>query len=216
MSELINLATVAAPRLPAYTQRVAEATVRTQVGGQGVLVPGGFILTATHCLSWDAEHHHPENYITDTITTRDGRRIVTRVAFADPASDLAVLGAWDDQDDLGFGEWYGTVTPLPIAEPQDGTPVHVLTHLGEWMHGEIIEGGSSDGRFEILTDREIPAGTSGGSVVDDVGRVVGVVSVSSVHPHAGGLYKGKHNGTCPAVALALPQWLLKRIHEANE
>jgi hypothetical protein len=201
--------------------RVCEATVRTQCGAQGVLVPGGFILTATHCLTWDADHHHPENLITDTITTRDGRRIRTRVVFADPASDLAVLG-WMDEDDpgaaLALDEWCENVTPLSITEPQDGMPVHVLTHLGEWMHGEIVQSHEMvyyDGRFWIHTDREIPGGTSGGSVVDDKGRVVGVVSVTNVQPEPDGLYQGKHNGTCPAVCLALPQWLLKRIHEAE-
>jgi len=194
--------------------RVCEATVRTQHGAQGVVVLGGFILTATHCLTWDAENHHPLNYITDTITTPDGRRIVTRVVFADPGSDLAVLGPWDDQDDLGFNEWYDTVPPLSITEPRGGTPVHILTHLGEWMHGEIIQSHAlgSDGTFCILTDREIPGGTSGGSVVDDEGRVVGVVSVSTPHPLRG---EGKYafDGCCPAVCFALPQWVMNRIKE---
>ena len=34
-------------------RRVERATVRlVERGGQGVLVPGGFILTATHCINW--------------------------------------------------------------------------------------------------------------------------------------------------------------------
>jgi hypothetical protein len=36
--------------------RVVNATVRiTKLGGQGVLVAGGFILTATHCITWSGE-----------------------------------------------------------------------------------------------------------------------------------------------------------------
>jgi hypothetical protein len=36
--------------------RVMKATVRIdQLGGQGVLVPGSFILTATHCVKWNGE-----------------------------------------------------------------------------------------------------------------------------------------------------------------
>jgi S1-C subfamily serine protease len=139
------------------------------------------------------------------------------VVFADPASDLAVLGPWDDQEPLGFDEWYETVTPLSIAEPFGGTHVHILTHLGEWMHGEIIETGAleDEGTFPILTDREIPSGTSGGSVVDDDGRVVGVVSVSTPQPY-GREGKYAYGGCCPAVSFALPQWLLRRIREAEE
>lgn len=35
---------------------VANATVRISgLVGQGVLVPGGFILTATHCIQWNGE-----------------------------------------------------------------------------------------------------------------------------------------------------------------
>jgi S1-C subfamily serine protease len=203
---------------PVYAHRVTEATIKTQSGAQGVLIPGGFILTATHCLSWDAHYHHPDNYISNTIATRAGQEILTRVVFADPASDLAVLG-WTSDDDpeaaSALEAW--CATPIQISEPLAGTPVHILTHLGEWMRGEIVSDDYSiriDGRFCILTDREIPSGTSGGSVVDDEGRIVGVVSVtvSTPSPHQ----SGKYIGTCPAVCLALPQWVLNRIREEAE
>ena len=85
MSELINL--VAVPAAPVYTQCVAEATVRTEVGAQGVLVPGGFILTATHRLSWDAEHHHPEDLITDTAAGA----VVADVADLTPEAVLLIV-----------------------------------------------------------------------------------------------------------------------------
>ena len=39
----------------ALQQRVADATVRftKAEGGQGVLVSGGVVLTAAHCLDWE-------------------------------------------------------------------------------------------------------------------------------------------------------------------
>ena len=33
-------------------KKVEQATIRTKTGGQGVVVPDGLILTASHCINW--------------------------------------------------------------------------------------------------------------------------------------------------------------------
>ena len=42
------------PLNPKFKERVAAATVRIcGTKSQGVLVPGGYILTAAHCINWE-------------------------------------------------------------------------------------------------------------------------------------------------------------------
>ena len=55
---------------------VINATVRLDnLGGQGVLVPGGFILTAAHCIQWNGEVEMAmvDRFI-ESITTKSGAR----------------------------------------------------------------------------------------------------------------------------------------------
>ena len=77
----------------AYTV-ARSATVRLNIGGgsQGVLVPGGIVLTAMHCIAWDrsaglvlGEHHLVE------VETADRQRFHLEPAFADVVSDMAAL-----------------------------------------------------------------------------------------------------------------------------
>ncbi len=80
--------------------RVAAATVLLpEKGGQGVLVSGGFILTAAHCVDWDFEDelgmmdHHVER-----VDTRDGLSLKVGPCSVDPLTDIAALGALDGEE----------------------------------------------------------------------------------------------------------------------
>lgn len=77
---------------------VAAATARLpRLRGQGVLIPGGKILTAAHCVGWTAEGDMVlgEPFIEPV---RFGPREFKLTPFAvESVCDVAVLGALDDQ-----------------------------------------------------------------------------------------------------------------------
>jgi len=131
----------------AQTARVVNATVHLDgKGGQGVLVAGGFILTAAHCIQWngDGEMTMGDHFI-ETITTKAGAHLRVGPLAADPVSDIAVLGSLDDQDFfddwMEFEEWSEATAAVPLANttPRYRAPldVHVLTHKGKWIEGAI-------------------------------------------------------------------------------
>src|SRR5690242_9920977 len=98
--------------------RVARATVRlTAVGGQGVLVPGGYILTAAHCINWDGRGGmtNGDDYFIEPIETRDGTKLLAGPCAVEPMSDLAVLCSPDSNeygdDWIAFEGWCEATEP---------------------------------------------------------------------------------------------------------
>src|SRR5260221_2969585 len=82
--------------------RVADATVQlTRLGGQGVLVPGGFILTAAHCVDWTVKGNSMGilgDHFLESIETRSGAKFRVRPCAVEPVSDIAALGEPDNQE----------------------------------------------------------------------------------------------------------------------
>jgi S1-C subfamily serine protease len=207
----------------AETARVVDATVCLPVkGGQGVLVAGGFILTAAHCISLDGRGKMTlGDYFLENVTTKSGVRFRVGPVSADPVSDIAVLAALDDQvffkDADAFEQWSETTSPVPLASTtprfRRPLPVSVLTHKGKWIAAKIIRYGPgrlNGGRLCIEAEDRIEGGTSGGPVVDSSGRLVGVVSWSSEVP------AGQETaGALPIAHLTLPQWTLLSIRAAE-
>lgn len=202
-------------------ERVAAATVRlAKLGGQGVLVPGGYVLTVAHCIEWDAHGAMAlGDYFLEPIETRSGARFRLAPCFADPMSDLAALGEPDSQelsDDCdAFESWRDRTDSIPLAtlvfDVGESRPVHVLSHLGTWIEGKITRhGGGPGGRLGIDAEEPIRGGTSGGPIVDDDGRLVAIVSYSNEVPDGNAC-----NGLAPVPALALPRWLADAIGEAD-
>jgi hypothetical protein len=197
------------------TARVVNATVRLDSqGGQGVLVPGGFILTATHCIKWNGHGGMAMgDHFTEAVTTKSGARFRLGPCAADPVSDMAVLGALDNQE---FGEdcdeferWCETTKPVPVATttPRYRQPlnVRILTHKGEWISAKVVRYSHPSqplhGCLCLEADAQIKGGTSGGPVVDSSGRLVGVVSNCGDARTA-----EKCVGMIPIAHLALPRW----------
>jgi hypothetical protein len=201
----------------AETARVANATVRiTGKGGQGVLIPGGFILTATHCIKWSGDGGMAMgDYFIENVVTKSGVRLPVGPLAADPVSDMAVLGELDYQefgkDCDQFEKWREATPAVPLANRtprrfRESLRVHILTHKNKWITGRIVRYSSAGGPPQsgclcIEADDRIEGGTSGGPVVDSSGRLIGVVS------HSGETAMGeKYVGTLPIAHLALPRW----------
>lgn len=203
-------------------RRVEAATVRLpERGCRGVLVPGGLILTAMHCIGWDGSagwvlgDYHPVD------VEAGGRKFRLGPCYADAVSDMAALEPLDNQvfpDDKDvFNEWRERTPPVPLSPwiPRPLTlrfrpggvpirpepvplPVHLLSLRAEWERGKVLYWGCFPcaGCVAIEPEKTIESGTSGGPVVDDRGRLVGVIS---------------DGGVIPLARLALPGWIMVRI-----
>jgi hypothetical protein len=196
----------------AETARVFNATVRLDdKGGQGVLVHGGVILTAAHCIKWSGEGGMAlGDYSVENVTTKSGAHLKVGPWAADPVSDIAVLGSLDNQEFfdecMAVEQWCEATAPVPLANitPRYRVPVRgqVLTHRDEWIGAKIVRWGQSlSSGVSVEADDRIEGGTSGGPVVDSSGRLVGVVSWFS-EVAAG----EKCSGSIPMAHLALPRW----------
>jgi hypothetical protein len=196
------------------TKRVVNATVHIAgLGGQGVLVPGGFILTATHCIQWTGEGGMAlgTEYL-ERVTTPSGARFLVQAVAADALSDLAVLGSVDDQqlpvDAERFEQWCEETPAVPLATKvpryQRPLPVQILNHKRKWIKAKITRFSPPPflrGNMFLETEEEIEGGTSGSPVVDSSGGLVGIISTPA---------------SLSIVQLALPRWVLMRIRNRRK
>ena len=197
-------------------ERVEKATVQlTKRGGQGVLVPGGFILTAAHCIDWSSDGAMVlgDHYV-EPFTTKSGTSPIASPLAVEPVTDLAALGAVDNQESYDecekFEEFCEDTPPVPVAnqprERGDEFPIYILSHTGEWITGHATQCGLASCRHSLFieTKQPIESGTSGGPVVDEHGQLVGVVSY------------GSRDGSIPRPDRCLPVWLWQQISEAQK
>jgi CBS domain-containing protein len=205
--------------------RTRAATVQLPTkGGQGVLVPGGFILSAAHCIDWslDGGMTLGDDYL-ERITTQAGASFALSVYAVEPVSDIAVLGSADGQvfydDAEAFEAWCAEALPVPVSSAdfdlEVAVPVYILTHTGVWTRARATRYGVLDevpgSCVSIVAESGIESGTSGGPVIDDTGRLVGVVSFSE-----GTEGEPDLEGSMPRPHLALPGWIWRRIQAAEE
>jgi S1-C subfamily serine protease len=206
--------------------RVARATVRlTQLGGLGVLIPGGFIVTAAHCVEWTSTGGMSVglgDVSRAEIVTADGDNLVGEVAAVEPVADIAVLAAPDGQvlyDAAEAFEAFCETTPaVPLCttrfpESFEATiPLHILTHDKGLVAGRFCQGRIGARVLWMTSEQPIDGGTSGGPVVTEDGHLLGVLSSTS-------FIDGKHaaNHTWPLARLdqALPVWLARTIFDAG-
>jgi hypothetical protein len=193
----------------AALQKTCEAaTVRLpRLGGQGVLVPGGIIVTAAHVIGWSAEgvSMAHEATLPEPIETDAGQSLLVNVLAVEPVSDIALLGALDEQafpeEVDAFEAWCEDTTPvqlyaedLPLGDepPPRGLPRRVwrkhapsrlvsawiLTHNRGWIAARVQQLGRAARGLVVEADTLIEGGTSGGPVIADDGRLLGVISTS--------------------------------------
>jgi hypothetical protein len=152
--------------------RVVAATVRmTKEGGRGVFVPGGYILTAAHCIHrWSGPAGTAQkDYKLESVKTRDGRELTARVLALDPVVDIAALGpvpyigALDDlalpEEGIAFAQFGLDGVPLGRKSTLSDKPfpVYIFTHKGNWLTGSATAG-SYDGTLFVSTDEGIVGG----------------------------------------------------------
>jgi S1-C subfamily serine protease len=179
-------------------RRAQEITVRIrslgcdQLGlGSGFVLPGGVVVTNRHVL---------EQPLQVTVNTWDGISLAANVTGVARDSDLAVLQL-DTADGLEVAEL--RFEPLEPGEQvhavgyPDGGPVTVSTGTVLGIVDGSLLGEPAD---VIRIDATVRQGNSGGPLLDDEGRVVGVVFA---------LETGRGTGLAVPVAT-----LLDRLDEA--
>jgi S1-C subfamily serine protease len=164
-------------------RRAQEVTVRIralgceQLGvGSGFVLPGGVVVTNRHVLG------QPRQV---TVNTWDGHQLEADVAGVAVDSDLALLQL-GDAGDLPVAAL--RTTPVRSGEPvvvvgyPEGGPLTVTSgEVVGLVDGELLGEPAAVIRF----DAAIRPGNSGGPVLDEEGRVVGVVFASEVERGTG-------------------------------
>lgn len=155
-------------------RQAQQITVRIRVlgcehfgTGSGFVLPGGVVVTNRHVVQ------RPRAV---TLNTWDGRSLEAEVRGIAIDSDLAVLRLVDDEPDLPTA----TLRDAPVelgeqvlaAGYPDGGPITVSTgRVVDRVDGEVL-GEPAD---VLRVDARIRQGNSGGPLLDEQGRVVGVV-----------------------------------------
>jgi hypothetical protein len=92
---------------------------------------------------------------------------------------------------------------LPLFEPR---PAHILAHTGKWITARVQACAQGAHLLSVQTDVPIRGGTSGGPVVTDDGRLLGVVS------HSGSAASSPEStGGIPRPHLTAPLWLVRQM-----
>jgi len=202
-------------------KNISKATVCiVKKGGQGVLVGGNLIVTAAHCITFDVEGGMVlGDYFIEEIKTK-GRNLRVGPLAVEPVSDIAVLGALDEQ---AFGKevdkykaFCQKTSPVPLCirefEPFQDIPVYTYTRKKAWVRGRGIITTEYANMFSVETRDEIVPGDSGSPVVNETGELIGVIS------HAWGQRESKLNygGSVSFLRFALPVWVLHKIFPKTE
>ncbi len=172
-----DAAGVAASVAPAITAVIATSG-GAQRRGSGVTVSSHEILTTTDVVG------DPAASLSISVTTADGRRHDAEIRGRDPVTGLVLLDVkslraqpvrWSDTDAIRAGDWVVAVGRTP-ARPW--VTSGVVTAVGGWMTDAA--GYSYAG--VITTSTELADDARGGALVDQHGRVVGILASSASAP----------------------------------
>lgn len=146
--------------------------------GSGVIIDkSGYIVTNNHVVrAGDVNDGLADRVV---VTLRDGRSFDAKVVGADPKADIAVIKLtgvevapieFGDSSKLEPGQWVMAVgNPLGL---ENSVTLGIVSSLGRQLAGDgtrlFIDG--------IQTDAAINSGNSGGALVDDRARLVGINS----------------------------------------
>jgi S1-C subfamily serine protease len=165
------------------------------------------ILTAAHCIDFSTTGGMVlgDFYVEDAETAQ-GDMLKVAPVFVDPMSDIAALGALDDQafppeHCEPFMEFCDSTKPVKVSaagfEPFRECPVNVYTHKGEWITGRARLSTAGSPMAWAKFDKPIEGGTSGSPIVNGLGELVGIVS------------NGTIDGSFACINMALPVWIMR-------
>jgi hypothetical protein len=193
--------------------------------GQGVFIAGGYILTAAHCavsmymteeklgcnLCCSGRLQLSNEYLVGKVKLNDDMVLPVVPILWEAVNDIAVFTDLDPCIyDTGSEFEEAVINHPPVRMFVDfpnlinkGTSfsVHVLQKDGHWSSGEGIHIGNSPQIGIMNLSSPLQSGTSGGPIVNDDGKLVGIVS------------QGTHScsGACPN--FLLPCYLLNKIQK---
>jgi len=207
-------------RLQAVLDRVGKAVVKfPETGGFGVLVNNHFIITAAHCVSWDCDGSivmpGGSNYYFAQKIEIDDQAVLATPCCIEPIMDIAVLGPFDNQNASpqrnAFLAACKGIKPVKICKkefkPFRRFKVFIFTHDKGWIEGTITQDQYESPSFMVRSEVKIEGGTSGGSVINGKGELIGIISNSAETPTNASF----HEAVIARPNHALPSWIYKRI-----
>lgn len=197
--------------------RAAAATVRHRDSGLGVLVPGGYVLTAAQCIRDDALSYIIQgDCCPELFTAADGRALLLSPAAVELREDVAALQSLDSQsayNEAGynhaeaFEQWANSTAPVPVSRRtrQRGKDfaVHALRQDGVWRSGMAEVWDHGHGYSLLLVLEGLDEDSMGGPIIDDEGELV------TVAPFGGD--EDRTDWPRPYLRYALPGWLWEKI-----
>ena len=181
--------------------------------GMGVVIPGGLIVTASHCLPRLPEPMlGGDDLVPVRIASfmRSGQKATGFVVFADPCADIAVIGTPPDDGPVEeFERFLALHDPAPVRFREFAPPVkmrlRVCSHRGRWHQGqcEFLRGGRATIYLRLIPSKDrIGGGTSGSPGFDDEGSVIAILSSAALN---------QPEGFMSRLDAALPLWLLREL-----
>ena len=154
------------PVWPGQRQGGAGAPPGTAPEGSGVVVgPGGLIATAWHVVG-------PAKGI--EVRLADGRILPAELVGDDPASDIALLRVPAELPVFTFAATPPLASPVCTVANAFGLGLSVTCGVVSALH--VTAAGFNSVEDFIQTDAAVNPGSSGGALLDDQGRLVGMLS----------------------------------------
>lgn len=231
---------------PGWKARVMNATV--QVGnsngshGRGVLVAGGFIVTAAHCINWDSKGGMVlgDHYL-EEIVTSGGETFRLSPWAVEPLSDVALLGAPDSQlfyDDAdAFETWQEQTNPVLLSKwgpMSDKRRAIAQAAFADALNAQPSKADLPSAVRSIDVYAMSLAGDwlGGKARHYGLGEPTGAIAIETMDSLTSGMSGGpvvdrsgrlvgvvscgNTNGTIPLIHLAIPAWARARIIKAEK
>jgi S1-C subfamily serine protease len=195
-----------------------------------VLVTGGYIVTAAHCIECTAAEGMLAamgSGFHGKAQTAAGRELLLDVLAIEPVADIAILGSPDNQaipdEAETFAEFIAATKPVPLYRGKwIPTDVHETCGPGKytlpalvynldrsWVKAtaSVVQPGQP--MLFLESERHIECGASGGPIVTPDGQLIGVVSHGPKPTTRG--KKGPFNDAAARPLFALPVWAVEAI-----